>query len=229
MASHKVHEDDPVIFDFMPMQYSAAQDGCQGEQACYQVSLARDFGNQGGLSIGASHRQYGEMMRLYFNDDFFSHLESLYLVDGDRLPEVQLAMSRRLSPSVMARLQSSVASGGGGVLHATDSRSYENSVSYLVTSVDTLFESTDTGVLLAFHHLQQELQPLSFDPDSAGGDLEMQRLQLRLTQDLSALNLASLALQLNMEVSRGDMIQGVGHGSDEEIHKRFMGGVAVTF
>ena len=69
--------------------------------------------------------------------------------------------------------------------------------------------------------------PCKEKPAPLGADLEMQRLQLMLTQDLSALNLASLALRLNMEVSRGDMVEG-SNGSDE-IRKRLMGGVAISF
>lgn len=228
MASHKVHEDDPSTFDFVPVQFAAATSTCQGEEYCYQLALSRDFSDQTELSIGATHRRFDETLRLYFNDDFFSHFESLFLVDGDRLPEVQVAMSHRLTSSVVTRLESSIAAGGGGVFYATDDNSYENSVRYMVTSLDTRFETTDTGVFLAFHHLEQVLEPLSsFRLSSAGADLEMQRLQLMLTQDLSALNLASLALRLNMEVSRGDMTQS--DPGNEDLHKRIMGGVAVTF
>jgi hypothetical protein len=148
LASHKVHEDDPLGFDFAPLQYTNAGSDCQGETYCYQVELSRELDNQGELTIGATHRRFDETMRLYFSDDFFSHLESLYLVDGDRLPEVQVTMTRRIAPRIMARLESSLAAGGGGIFYATDDNSYEHSVRYMVTSLDTRFERTSTGVFL---------------------------------------------------------------------------------
>ena len=230
MASRKVREDGPAIFDFVPVQYAAASSECRSEAFCYQLAFSRHFANDTELTIGASDRQFDETLQLYFNDDFFGYLESLLLVDGDRLPEIQVAMSHRITPRILARLESSVAAGGGGVFYATDDNSYENSVRYIVTSVDTQFEATNTGVFVAFHHLEQLLLPTS--GFSRGGqalrsDLQMQRLQLMLTQDLSALNLASLALRLNMEVSRGDLVQSGNSG--EEIRKRVMGGVALSF
>jgi hypothetical protein len=229
MASYKVHEDDPLTFDFVPVQFATASSSCQGEDYCYQFELSRDFSDRTELAIGATHRRFDETLRLYFNDDFFSHFESLYLVDGDELPEVRVAMSHRLTPTVVTRLESSVASGGGGVFQASDDSSYENNVSYVVTSLDTRFETTDTGVFLAFHHLEQHLASLAIH-DAVGPetDFEMQRLQLLLTQDLSALNLSSFALRLNMEVSRGDLGQP-RESDDEELYKRIMGGVAVSF
>ncbi len=231
LASHKVHEDDPTIFDFVPLQYASAGAGagCQAEQYCYQLEVSRAFRNDGELSIGATHRKFDETLRLYFSDDFFSHFESLYLVDGDRLPEVQFAMSRRIAPHIMTRLESSLASGGGGTFYASDDKSYEHTVRYVVTSLDTLFEQTSTGVYLAFHHLEQQFLPItSHEAGVDGTDLETQRLQLVLTQDLTPLNLASLALRLNMEVSRGGEAM-IGDASDEQLRKRVMGGVAVSF
>jgi len=225
LASHKVHQDDPAtLYDFTPVAFRG-NGSCQGEDYCYQLQLTRGWSDDQQLSIGAMHRRFSETLRLYFNDDFFSHLESLYLVDGDTLPEVQFGMTSRISPRILARLESSIAAGGGGILYTTDQNSYENNVRYLVTSLDTQFERTDTGVFLAFHHLEQELD--SFSGKVAGPGLQMQRLQLMLTQDLKALNLASLALRLKMEVARG----ATGHGAtdEDELHKRVMGGVAVTF
>lgn len=234
LASQKVHQDETEVFDFAPVQHSLADTGCHGENHCYQFELEREFDQQASLAVGATHRRFDETFRLYFNEDFFSHLESLYLVDGDTLPEVQVTMTRRLTPRILARLESSLAAGGGGIFYATDENSYENNVRYLVTSLDTRFERTETGVFLAFHHLEQQFEPTDAkrwypSADQPITDIEMQRLQLMLTQDLRALNLASLALQLNMEVRRGASLVDQGSFDDEDLYKRVMGGVAVSF
>jgi hypothetical protein len=226
-ASHKVHEDkSDLVADFMPVAFSNNRE-CQGEDFCYHMELARNWAKDQNLSIGATHRRFGETQRLYFSDDFFNHFESLYLVDGDTLPEVQFAMTNRLSPRILTRLESSIAAGGGGLLHTTDNNTYENNVRYMVTSLDTQFERTATGVFLAFHHLEQELEPIL--SGLQGTVLEMQRLQLMLTQDLSGLILASLALRLNMELSRGGSLTSNGRQDANELYKRVMGGIALTF
>ena len=151
---------------------------------------------------------------------------------GDSLPELQFAMTRRLGPDVLTRISSNVASGGGGVLYTSDKRAYENQVRFLVTSIDTQFQQTSTGVFIAFHHLAQELQPMGGRRAArkSADQLEIDRLQLMLTQDLGILErvASDLAVLLNMEVSRGSTPDGSPY-DDEELRKRIMGGLAVKF
>lgn len=232
LVSHTVHEaeEGPRVLDFAPVLYGDG-DACESrEEFCYQVVLSRaNPATDGEVTFGAVHRKFSETLRLYFSEDFFDRLESLYLVPGDELPELQFSATRRLSPQVLARFESNLASGGGGIFYATDREAYENSVRYLVTSVDTRFQRTETGLFVAFHHLQQELSsvlPGGVNPTA----LELDRLQVMLTQDLNLLlNLTQdWAFKLNMELSRGtDPFQPPGEG--DELRKRFLGGVAVKF
>lgn len=107
-------------------------------------------------------------------------------------------------------------------------KTYENEVRYISTSLDTRFEETSTGVFLAFHRLEQELSPIK--GRRTAPSLELERLQLGVTQDLTVLRhiAGNLAVHLNMEISRGG-------SSDtsllelEELRKRVTGGVAVRF
>ncbi|MEE8138892.1 MAG: carboxypeptidase-like regulatory domain-containing protein [Thermoanaerobaculia bacterium] len=230
-ASLRAHEQDVADLhpDFTPVFFDDNATCEQADEYCYQVLLARYSGDQEKLSIGAIHRRFADTLRLYFNDDFFNHLESLYLVRGDSLPELQFSMTRQITPRILARLESNLAAGGGGILYATDDTSYENQIRYLVTSLDTRFEQSSTGVFIAFHHLAQELIPV----DSARGDgseMELERLQLMLTQDLGVLErLASeWVLKLNMEFSRGTVAQGSSF-DPQYLRKRITGGIAVSF
>jgi hypothetical protein len=236
--SHKVTTDQqPGPRDFIPAFYHESSACTQGEESCVKVLLSRD-GETTDLSVGAVHRRIGETLRLFFNEDFFNHLESLYLVRGDELPELQLGVTRRLTPQLLARIESNVGSGGGGIFYASDRTQYENSVRYLVTSLDTHYQGTATGLFIAFHHLEQELEVLGGPHDrSAGQDsarmprLELQRLQLMLTQDLNILLdvAADWAVKLNMEVSRGSVLSAADPAGDDELRRRILGGFAVKF
>ncbi len=197
-------------------------------EACYEVYFSRGE-NDESISVGAVHREYAETLRLYFSPDFFNRLESLFVVKGDQLPELQFSMVRRIAPKVLARLESNIASGGGGIFYATDDVPYENQVRYLVTSLDTRFQQTSTGVFVAFHHLEQELNPTA---DAAGGsttEVEMQRLQLMLTQDLNVLAdfASNWAVRFNVELSRGATPYRLT--TDDELHKKLTGGISVSF
>lgn len=235
-GSVQVHSEEANTLhsDFSAVLFSE-YDVCRTtEEYCYEVSLARQTAEDQEISFGFVHRRFAETLHLYFNDDFFSRLESLYLVSGDRLPELRFAASRRLRPQILARLASSLASGGGGILYAADRTSYENQIRYLVTSLDTQFEQTSTGVFVAFHHLDQQLDPVKKKTKGrspAMQKMELDRLQVMLTQDLDVLHaLASdWAVQLNMELSRGSTPVSDALLDAEDLHKRVMGGLAVSF
>lgn len=227
-VSHRLQRGT-ALTDFLPTLYNPRGDCGLNEEYCYRVLFTRDGEEDQRLSFGAMHRQFAETLRLYFSEDFFDHLENLYLVPGDELPEVQLAWTRRLSPKVLARLESNLAAGGGGIFYATDREPYENEVRYLVTSLDTRFQETSTGLFIAFHHLQQQLNALS-GPELGPDPMELERLQLMLTQDLNVLlDLTQhWAVHLNMELSRGsDPFSQVE--DDEELRKRILGGIAIKF
>ena len=235
LVSGKISADPATTRrDFVPAFYHESSACTQGEQSCYKVELSHHGEDgQNSLSLGAIDRQVGETLRLFFNDDFFDHLESLYLVRGDRIPEVQLGVTHRITPKLLARLESNAGSGGGGIFYATDQEPYENSVRYLVTSLDTHYQGTDTGLFISFHHLEQDLQPLG-GARAAGRQaprLEIERLQLMLTQDLNILAdlAADWAVKLNMEVSRGSTLFGSGGSKSDELRSRVLGGFAVRF
>lgn len=232
-ASLKMH-DDPIearrLNDFHT-GYFRDYASCERAAAeCYQLVLSRFAEDQEKLSIGAIHRRFDESLRLHFDENFFNYHENLQLVRGDAVPELQFALNQRLSPNVHARFESNLGAGGGGVLVLSDEQPYENQVRYLVTSVDTQFEQTATGVFVAFHHLQQRLEPVESRPLEEL--LELERLQLMLTQDLGVLSeiASNWAVQLNMELSRGSLPAGDGDlGDDGDLRSRITGGLAVSF
>jgi carboxypeptidase family protein len=253
-ASQRIEQGETTVpFDtFTPARFATvgqdpAGHSCQDlEEHCYRLLLTHQGDTNGTtFAVGAVHRELAETVHLYFDDDFLDHLESLYLVKGDQLPEVQMVVERHIAPRVLARLESSYAKGGGGLIYAIDDRPHENQVSYLVTSLDTRFQRSSTGVFLAFHHLTQGVEgataPHSSMPaakrfDSAGlPTMELERLQLMLSQDLNVLMslAASWAVHLNFEVSRGELpfaLQTVASTRlNDEVRRRVTGGLSVKF
>ena len=233
-ASQKVEDDRPTDdyrqFTSRLRNPLAEGDACeQVEEACFQLALRHQSGEEEGLSVAVSHREVDETQRLYFSEDLTDRYESLYLVPGDELPELELAMTRRITPKVLARFETHLAEGGGGVFYATDREAYENSVRYLVASLDTHFDGTSTGLFVAFHHLQQNLTALDLVARPAP-PVEVDRLELMLSQDLNILlgMATDMALKLNMQLSRGSWPWSDEVGSDE-LRRRLLGGLAFRF
>lgn len=227
--ARRVDQQEPdTLRSFSSSSFSDATTCREAGEACYEVVFSR--GDQDdSISIGAVHREYAETLRLYFSPDFFNRLESLFVVQGDEVPGVQFSMVRRIAPKVLAKLESNLAAGGGGIFYATDELPYENEVRYLVTSLDTRFQQTSTGVFVAFHHLEQALNPISDQSSGTINEVEMQRLQLMLTQDLDILaDFASKwAVRFNVELSRGATPYTLS--ADDELRKKLTGGISVSF
>jgi len=242
-------QDQRPLDGFVPIRFATiGQDGagmgCNDlEQHCYRMLLARQTGDGDDLfSIAAVHREVGETLHLYFDDDFLNQFESLYLVQGDQLPELQMVLEHRIAPRVVARFESSYASGGGGVLYALDvpaskdyhpagqHAAYENRVRYLVTSLDTHFLGTSTGVFLAFHRLAQGVDPYTTTNVTLPTQ-ELERLQLMLSQDLSVLMrlAADWSVHLNFEVARGSLPFTLQNAPADELRRRVTGGLTVKF
>jgi hypothetical protein len=213
--------------DFVPTFFSEPETMEQAEEYRYRLVLSRPFGDGGSFSVGAIDRRFADSLRFYFSNNFIDHYENLFLVPGDRLPELQISVSKQLGDSIQTRFDTNVSQGGGGIILAGGGRPYENQVSYLVTSVDTQYTPTSTGVFLSFQHLTQELTPLN--AARAPRVMDLETLELMLTQDLGALLdlAANWALQVSMEVSRG-MLPNESLARDD-LRRRVLGGVAVRF
>jgi hypothetical protein len=230
-ASHRAYQQSAVNPNFLPALFKEADLCEQGGKACYELNLSHRSGEDETISVSGSERIVGQTLRLYFSDVVFDRLESLYLVPGDRLPELRFMVSHRLSPQIKASFESSFATGGGGIFIGADGRPYRNQVRYVVTSLDTRFLNSATGVFLAFHHLTQGQSALGTQAALASplAPVDLDRLQLMLSQDLSFLwNLAAQwALQVNMELSRGSAPYLAS--TDSQLHRRILGGIAVKF
>jgi hypothetical protein len=231
-ASRQVYERASVTApQFLPTLYQEADLCEEGGKACYELRLARKQGDDT-FSLSAMDRTFGKTLRLYFSDDLFDREESLYLVPGDRVPEVKVSLGHQILPGITTKFEASLANGGGGVFYSAPGQAYQNKVSYLVTSLDTRFKATSTGVFIAFHRLNQDLDPLSADSPRAT-PISIERLQLMLSQDLNILmDLAGdWTVQLNMELSRGilPLVSTASSTRDDELRTRFLGGLAVKF
>lgn len=239
-ASERVDSEHLLFRDFLQVQYHD-DDACTATfEHCYRIELSRRLGatdDSGRVDFGVTQRQFADSVRLYFSRDIFERLESLLLLDGDQVAELHFGLQQRLGEKILTRISSSAASGGGGLLRAVDGsgNNLENRVRYVIASVDTQFERSETGVLLAFRRVDQELSPIArdagFPPAGPNSVLSVERLQLLLTQGLpwvTGTGIQNWALQLEMQLSRGHLPIDSSHDPDQ-LRRRVVAGIAVRF
>jgi len=231
LASRRValDEGDPLLSEFSASLYEQTLACEDSEQSCYQLELRYGQGDQGDFSMGASYREFDRTVRLFFSEDFFARSEGLFLVPGDVLPELHASVRRRLGPNVVTRLSSNFASGGGGAFLAQNSKVYENEVSFLSTALDTRIESSATGVYLAFHRVEQRLEPMRVGRRIP--QVALERMELVLTQDLNRLFdlAANWAVRVGMELSKGATLFQAEPDDREALRHRLTTGFAVRF
>jgi hypothetical protein len=231
MAERIADDSDPYQDEFMPVLVEGSLDCGQSELSCYALSFQRGEGSADNFAFGGSYRELDATLKMFFSGNFFDHSEGLFLVPGDVLPEAHASFRKRLAPQIVTRVSSSYAEGGGGVYRAVNNRVFENNVELLSTTVDTSFEATATGVFVAFHRLEQSLQPHNqvrrrMTPTTAG----LERLELVLHQNLSEIiDLpADWAIRLGVELARGATFFHSDVDPDE-LRRQVMTGVAVRF
>ena len=239
-ASERVDSEHLLFRDFLQVQYHD-DDACTATfEHCYRIELSRRLGatdDSRRVEFGVTQRQFADSVRLYFSRDIFERLESLLLLDGDQVAELHFGLQQRLGEKILTRISSSAASGGGGLLRAVDGsgNNLENQVRYVIASVDTQFERSATGVLLAFRRVDQELSPIArdarFPPAGPNSVLSVERLQLLLTQGLpwvTGTGIQNWALQLEMQLSRGHLPVDSSQDPDQ-LRRRVVAGIAVRF
>ncbi|MEE2776617.1 MAG: carboxypeptidase-like regulatory domain-containing protein [Acidobacteriota bacterium] len=210
------------------------------ENHYYQLGVTRSLGEAERVAVAARHREVSDTVRVFFSEDYFDQVESIYLVRGDVVPELQVELTQKLAPRIFTTVESNIADGGGGVFKLPENGRYSNQVRYLVTSMDTEFQRTATGLLLAFHRVEQRLDPMMrrfavglrspiSSPDVV--DTELDTLQLKVTQELPFLmDLGTnLAVLLNFELSRGASPYTESFIDADELRRRVAGGIALRF
>jgi hypothetical protein len=223
--------DDWRRGEFTPALLESALGCADAEASCYEVQLLHGEDESEQVRVGASWREFDRTVRLFLDDDAFSG-EGLFLVPGDRLPEVHATFHRPIGTDLVGRWTSSFAEGGGGTFLAANRRAYTNEVRYLSSALETTYRPTSTGVYLAFHRVEQRLEPVR----RAGGRRSepanrLETLELGVSQDLSAvLDVATdWAVRVGFELLRGGTLFEAVPTEGEQLRHRLTTGVAVRF
>jgi hypothetical protein len=233
-ASHRfvTSAEDPLEGDFSPMLFMGAVGCGQSDTTCYELQLMRGEGEDHGLRLRGSWRQFDRTIRLFLREDFALNPEAIFFVPGDQLPEAEATIHGRIGSNVATTWTSSYAAGGGGVYGAINNREYVNDIEYYTSMLSAQILPSSTGVYLAFQSVSQSLEPVQRRnrrravPASARYD----RLELALSQDLSAIfDLASRwAVRVAMEVVRGGTVlvpvddpDALRHGVSTSVAIRF--------
>ncbi len=213
----------------LPRVASLQDDMSAASTQVYSAGIERTDAEGTAFRVEASEEKIGEMVRLFFEGDFLTNLDSVYLLDGNTVRQYQATGRHRLSQALAAtasarygQVGGAVAPGSAAAFGISDARGYFWSAT---AGVEIL--PTQTGVAVLVHGVRQQLSTQS---TVIANDSD--KIALSLAQDLSVLGLtpfgSACKLLLAVETNRVSPSQ---ENADEvaKSNSRFMGGVALAF
>lgn len=192
------------------------------------VGLQRIVGRDSSVQLEVSEQRMGELVRAFFEGDFLTDFDSVYLLDGNNVRQFKAAIQQRLSNTLSGNVTVRYGSIDGEV--AGGSRA-----SYGITSNQGRFWSargavevlpTRTGIAVLVRRIRQDLRT----PDAALAN-DSDKLALSVTQDLSIIGLTPFGADWKLLVAI-ENAHGTGLSENKDIAattNRLLGGVAVSF
>lgn len=192
------------------------------------VGLQRKVGADSQVQLEVSEQRIGEIVRAFFQGDFLTDFDSVYLLDGNAVRQYKASVTQRLSNALSGNLAVRYGSIDGKVA-APSAEAYgvaSNAGHFWSATASVQVLPTRTGIALLVRNIRQEVQtPATLLSNNA------EKLALSVSQDLSILGLtpfgADWKLLVAVENAKGN---GVAEHKDESVTaNRLLGGVAVSF
>jgi hypothetical protein len=194
----------------------------------YAIGLTQRTGIDSVLQLEVSEQRMGELVRAFFEGDFLTDFDSLYLLDGNTIRQYKATVQKRLTDTLAGSVTVRYGTIDGDV-------SSQSSVYYGIKGNSGYFYSaraavellpTRTGFAVLVRSLRQDLQtPVSVLANNSD------KLALSVAQDLSIVGLTPFGADWKLLVA---FEQAHGTSVSEPLEEnatanRLLGGVAVAF
>jgi hypothetical protein len=170
----------------------------------------------------------GELVRAFFQGDFLTDFDSVYLLDGNSVRQYKASVTQRLSNTLSGNVTARYGSIDGNV-RGPSSTSYgisSNRGHFWSAGASVEVLPTHTGIAVLVRSIKQDIQT-----PAAMLANDSEKLAISVSQDLSIIGLtpfgAGWKLLVAVENARGTALSD--RRDEPAIANRLLGGVAVTF
>ena len=192
------------------------------------VGLQRKVGADAQVSFEASEARIGEIVRTFFQGDFLTDFDSVYLLDGNSVRQIKGSVTQRLSNKLSANVSVRYGSIDGRV-NGPSADAYgiaSNAGRFWTASASVQILPTQTGIAVLVRNIRQEVAT-----PAAVLENNSDKLALQVSQDLSILGItpfgAGVKLLVAIENAKGT---GIAEHSNESVTaNRLLAGVGVAF
>ena len=211
----------------LPLVASIEENGEAAARRGFAMGLERRSGDEASFRIEASDQRVSEAVRAFFEGDFLTDFDSIYLFDGNTVRQYQATGRHRLTDTVEGNVALRYGSIQGGPVSesATAYGIGDNRGRFWSARAAVEVVPTHTGVALVVRGVRQHMAGLA-----ASRANESNKISVSLAQDLSVVGVTPfgsickllLALESARATARADREEPVATS-------RLMGGVAISF
>ena len=191
----------------------------------FAIGVNRRVGVDSSLHFEVSQQRMGELVRAFFEGDFLTDFDSVYLLEGNSVRQYKASVEQRLTDTLSGSIDVRFGSIDGTV-------SPQSAASYGIVSNTGRYWSaraaiqvlpTRTGIALLVRGIRQDLTTTaSVVPNNSD------KLALSVAQDLSVIGLTPFGADWKLLLAL-EQAQGTMDLKDEATANRLLGGVAVAF
>jgi hypothetical protein len=210
----------------LPLVTSVDDNGEATSRRGFTVGIERRAGPDGSFRVEASDLRVNEAVRAFFEGDFLTDFDSIYLFDGNRVRQYKITGSHRLSDTLSGNVALRYGKIGGDPAP-------ESAKSYGITDNQGHFWSaraaveilpTRTGVAVLVRGVRQSLTTVA-----ALRSNDSRKIAISLAQDLSVVGVSPFGSVCKLLVAL-ESARSAGLTSDDSPStNRLLGGVAISF
>jgi len=223
---YRVAESGTASGTVLPLVTSVEDSGDAYSRRGFVLGVERRAGPDGSFHLEASDQRINETIRAFFEGDFLTDFDSVYLFDGNTVRQYKLSGSHRLTD----RLSGSVAlryGRIGGDPTPDSGRSYgitENRGRFWSARAAVEIVPTRTGVAVIVLGVRQSLATAA-----ALRSNDSRKIAISLAQDLSVVGVNPFGSICKLLVALESAHSAPLMGDDSPWTSRVLGGVAISF
>lgn len=224
---YRVAESRTPNGTFLPLVVSIEENGEAASRKGFAAGIERKSKGGGSVRVEVSNQRVNEAVRAFFEGDFLTDFDSVYLFDGNSVRQYQVTGTHRLSDKVSGSMAVRCGSVGGDLAP-------ESASSYGISNNRGRFWSaraavelipTGTGIALLVRGVRQHL-----DSRAARHANDSDKIAISIAQELSVIGVnpfgSNWKVLVALESARST---AMNDRDDQPLSNRVLGGFAISF
>jgi hypothetical protein len=223
---YRVAETGTASGSLLPLVTSVEESGEATSRRGFVLGLERRAGPDGSFRFEASDQRINETVRAFFEGDFLTDFDSVYLFDGNSVRQYKLSGSHRLTDKLSGSIALRYGKIGGDPAADSEKRYgiTDNKGRFWSARAAVEIVPTHTGVAVVVRGVRQSLATAA-----ALRSNDSRKIAVSLAQDLSVVGVNPFGSVCKLLVALESARSAALTSDDSPSTNRLLGGVAISF